>query len=60
MSKKRSGMTIQYQARKKIAYKANREGVAERFEDTSVKKNIEIDLKMLDFYDQMLNDLELF
>ena len=45
---------------KKIAYKANREGVAERFEDTSVKKNIEVDLKMLDFYDHMLNDLELF
>ena len=31
---------------KKIAYKANREGIAERFEDTSVKKNIEVDLKI--------------
>ena len=45
---------------KKIAYKANREGVAERFEDPSAKKNIEVDLRLLDFYDHMLNDLELF
>jgi hypothetical protein len=28
---------------KKIAYKANREGVAERFDDAAVQKNIEVD-----------------
>ena len=43
---------------KKIAYKANREGVAERFPDESVKKSIELDLKLLDYYDQLLPRLE--
>lgn len=43
---------------KKIAYKANREGVAERFPDESVRKSIELDLKLLDYYDQILPRLE--
>jgi transposase len=43
---------------KKIAYKANREGVAERFPDEAVQKNIELDLKLLDFYDSLLLRLE--
>ena len=45
---------------KKLAYKANREGVAEHFPDPSVNKSIEVDLQLLDFYDQLLNDLELY
>jgi transposase len=44
---------------KKIAYKANRTDVLERFDEASVQKSIEVDLKLLDFYDSMLNDLEL-
>ena len=43
---------------KKISYKANREGVAERFPDQSVRKSIELDLKPLDYYDQLLPHLE--
>ena len=45
---------------KKIAYKANREGVAERFDDPAVQKTIEVDLDLITYYDQMLSDLELF
>jgi transposase len=44
---------------KKLAYKANREGVAERFADPAVQKNIEVDLALITYYDQLLNDLEL-
>jgi transposase len=45
---------------KKIAYKANRQGVAERFSDPSVHRSIEVDLKLMDHYDQLLTDLELY
>jgi len=45
---------------KKIAYKANRDGVAERFEDASVQKTIEVDLALITYYDELLKDLELF
>ncbi len=44
---------------KKIAYKANRDGVAERFPDPAVQKSIEVDLALIDYYDQLLRDLEL-
>jgi transposase len=44
----------------KIAYKANREGVAERFDDPAVQKTIAIDLERITYYDQRLSDLELF
>jgi transposase len=44
---------------KKIAYKANREGVAERFADAAVQKTIEVDLALLTYYDELLRDLEL-
>ncbi len=43
---------------KKIAYKANREGVAERFPEVAVQKNIQLDLNLLDYYDQLLTKLE--
>jgi transposase len=45
---------------KKIAYKANRDGVAERFDDPAVHKTIAVDLDLITYYDQMLHDLELF
>ena len=45
---------------KKIAYKANRQGVAERFNDPSVQRSIEVDLKLMDHYDQLLTDVELY
>jgi len=44
---------------KKIAYKANRGGVAERFPDPAVQKSVEVDLALIDFYDQLLRDVEL-
>ena len=45
---------------KKIAYKANRQGVAERFTDASVQKTIAVDLALITYYDDLLKDLELF
>jgi transposase len=44
---------------KKIAYKANREGVAERFPDPAVQQSIAVDLGLLDYYDRLLTELEL-
>ena len=44
---------------KKIAYKSNREGVAERFADVSVRSSITFDLRRIDFYDGLLNEVEL-
>jgi transposase len=45
---------------KQIAYKANREGVAERFADRAVHKTIEVDLALITSYDELLKALELF
>jgi transposase len=44
---------------KKMAYKANRDGVADRFADPAVHKSIAIDLALITSYDQLLNDVEL-
>ena len=44
---------------KKIAYRSNREGVAERFADPAVVSNVEFDLKRIGFYDDLLNQIEL-
>jgi transposase len=44
---------------KKLAYKANRDGVADRFADPAVHKSIEIDLALITYYDQLLNDVAL-
>ena len=44
---------------KKIAYQANREGVAERFNDPAVQKTIAVDLALITDYDELLRDLEL-
>ena len=43
---------------KKIAYKANRDGVAERFADPAVQKSIEVDLALITYYDELLRDVE--
>src|ERR671928_1757603 len=43
---------------KKIAYKTNRTGVAERFSDPAVQKSMEVDLALIDHYDRLLRDME--
>ena len=43
---------------KRIAYPANRAGVAEPFEDAAVRKSIGLDLALLERYDELLTDLE--
>jgi transposase len=45
---------------KKIADKAHRDGVAERFNDPAVPKTIAVDLALITSDDQLLSDLELF
>ncbi len=44
---------------KKIAYKATRDGVAERFADPAVQKSIAVDLALITYYDELLRDVEL-
>jgi transposase len=44
---------------KKLAYKANRDGVVERFSDPAVQKSVEVDLALIGCYDQLLTDVEL-
>jgi transposase len=44
---------------KKISQKKNREGIAERFNEPSVQKNIELDLQLIGHYDQLLAAVEL-
>ena len=45
---------------KKLAYKANREGVEEHFPDPSVRKTIEVEVSLIDHYDQLLGEVELY
>jgi transposase len=45
---------------KKISYKANRDGVSDHFPDPSVQKSIEVNLQLLELYDRLLTDLELY
>ena len=45
---------------KELAYKANRDGAAERFPDPAVQKSIEVDLALINHYDRLLTDLELY
>jgi transposase len=44
--------------RKNIGKKGNRMGLAARFDDGSVKKSIELDLGLIDHYDQLLHRVE--
>jgi transposase len=47
---------------KKLAYAANRRGldIAQRFADPSVRKNVEVDLALIDAYDARIGELELY
>jgi transposase len=45
---------------KRLAAKANREDVAEHFPDPSVRKAIEVDVSLIDHYDQLLGAVELY
>ncbi len=45
---------------KKLAYKANREGVEEHFPDPSVRKTIAVDVSLFAHYDQLLGEVELY
>ncbi len=45
---------------KKLAYKANRAGVEDHFPDPSVRKTIEVDVSLIDHYDKLLGDVELY
>ena len=44
---------------KKLAYKTNRDGVAERFADPAGQKSIAVDLALIGSYDELLRDVEL-
>ena len=44
---------------KRIAYRANREGIGEGFADASVTKSLEADVALIDHYDTVIRDLEL-
>jgi transposase len=44
---------------KKLADKAHRAGVAERFPDPAVHKSIDVDLALISHYDSLLRDMEL-
>ena len=43
---------------KRLANKSNREGVADHFPDPSVHKAIEVDVSLIDHYDQLVNEGE--
>jgi transposase len=43
---------------KNLRYAFNREGVAQRFAEPSVRKSIELDLNLIGFYDQQLSKIE--
>jgi hypothetical protein len=43
----------------KLAYKANRQGVAQRLPEPAVHKSIEVALALVDHYDSLLRDVEL-
>jgi transposase len=45
---------------KKLTYRSNRQGVAERFADPSVRLSIEMDIDLIDVYDQLLREIELY
>jgi transposase len=44
---------------RKLAYRTNREGVAQHFPDPSVQKSIAVDLALIDQYDALVIDIEL-
>jgi transposase len=45
---------------KRLANKSNREDVADHFPDPSVRKAIEVDVSLIDHYDQLLGEVALY
>jgi transposase len=45
---------------KRLANKSNREDVAEHFPEPSVRKAIEVEVSLIDHYDQLLGEVELY
>ena len=45
---------------KSLGYKANREGIVEQFSDESVRKSMEVNITLIDQYDQILKKLEYY
>jgi len=45
---------------KRLAYRANREGVAEHFPNPSVRKTIEVEVSLINHYDQLLGEVALY
>jgi transposase len=45
---------------KRLANKSTRQDVAEHFPDPSVRKAIEVDVSLIDHYDQLLGEVELY
>jgi len=43
----------------KVAYKANREGVAEAFAEPDARKSLEVDFRLIEQYDEIIRDIEL-
>jgi len=43
----------------KVAYKANRAGVAEAFDEADARKSMEVDLLLIEHYDTVIRELEL-
>jgi transposase len=46
--------------KKVISYKRNREGIVEQFSDPCVQKSIEVNLSLIEHYDQLLGKLEYY
>jgi transposase len=45
---------------KRLAYKANRDDVADHFPDPSVRKALEVDVSLINHYDELLGEVELY
>jgi transposase len=45
--------------RAKVAYKTNREGVAEAFTEPDARKSMEVDFRLIEQYDEIIRDIEL-
>jgi transposase len=45
---------------KKLTYRGNRTGIAERFDEASVQQTISVALALIGFYDEQLRELEAF
>ncbi len=44
---------------RRIAYKSNREGIAEAFDDIAIQTNLASDIELVDYYDAIIGNMEL-